>query len=200
MNYKILFLVSIIIFLFLSITNVIVLSSGRIQIGTPLCSTFRDYSGTRCASILCSSVVSGGEPNGSTCYDDQGIPTHLNEQSVQICELPNNACVVTDPIACDAGNRSASYGRECASGGVQTVSRGEFLALYLAPVLNLSVKNLAGELLGTLTHVGGMTLFAAEVAVDVEADLQSRAKNLPKKFHPICVVRAIRAHKKSAIV
>ncbi len=30
-------------------------------------------------------------------------------------------------------------------------------------------------------------------AADVEAALQLRERNLPKKFHPICVVHAIRA-------
>ncbi len=40
MNYKILFLVSIIIFVSLSVANVVVLSSGTIEIGTPRCEVY----------------------------------------------------------------------------------------------------------------------------------------------------------------
>lgn len=109
MNYRILFLVSIIIFVSLSTANILVLSSGRIQIGTPTCSLYNDQSGTKCASISCN----GSEPTGSTCYDDQNSPTHLSEQSRNICVTPLVNCQTTEPLACDSGNKSASYGRVC---------------------------------------------------------------------------------------
>lgn len=119
MNYRILFLVSIIIFVSLSTANIIVLSSGRIQIGTPACEIFNDNSGTRCANVRCS----GNAPSGSTCYDTAGYPTTLSEQSDSICELPPGNCRVipTERLMCDLDNKSASYGRDC-NGQIQTIS------------------------------------------------------------------------------
>ena len=121
MNYRLLFLVSIIIFVSLSIANVVVFSTGRIQIGTPDCSTFNDNSGTLCATVFCSSIL-GNEPSGSTCYNDSGYPTHLRDQSDQICESPTSAnCHVSERLVCDPGKKSASYGRSC-NGAIDTHS------------------------------------------------------------------------------
>ena len=120
MNYRLLFLVSIIIFISLSIVNFVVLSTGRTQIGTPACSFFNDNGGDRCALVSCSSIA-GNEPSGSTCYADDGYPTHLSDQSAQLCEFPPGRCHVTENIKCDVGNKSASFGRDC-MGRVDTAS------------------------------------------------------------------------------
>lgn len=121
MNYRILFLISIIVLISLSIANFVVLSTGRIEIGTPDCSLFKDNSGDQCAVVFCSSVI-GNEPNGSTCYDDSGYPTHLRDQSDQLCEFPPSLnCRVSEHIVCDTGKKSASYARDC-NGRIDTVS------------------------------------------------------------------------------
>lgn len=90
MNYKILFIASIIIFISLSVVDVVVLSSGRIQVGTPVCEIFTDNGGARCASIRCS----GTDSSDQTCYDDTGNVTTLFDQTAQICEFPPGGCTV----------------------------------------------------------------------------------------------------------
>lgn len=86
MNYRILFFVSIIVFVFLSIANVVVLSEGRILIGTPRCEIWTSPEGDRCATVRCV----GSEPSGSTCYDDSNPPltTTLSDERAEICERP----------------------------------------------------------------------------------------------------------------
>lgn len=119
MNYRVIFLISIIILVSLSIANVVILSSGRIQIGTPVCDIFNDNSGTRCASIRCT----GSAPSFSTCYDDLNIVTTLSEQSTQICELPPGGCYVipTERLTCETNNKGATYGRNCGD-VIQTIT------------------------------------------------------------------------------
>ena len=117
MNYRMLFLISVGMFLCLSIASIVVYSTGRIQTGTPVCTIFNDNSGTRCATIQCN----GTAPSGSTCYDDQNNVTTLFDESEQICQLPGTACTLVEQLECDTGNRSASFAREC-NGQSQTIS------------------------------------------------------------------------------
>jgi hypothetical protein len=120
MNYRILFLFSIALFLSLSIAGIVVLPVGTIQVGTPVCQLFNDPSGTHCAAISCND----SEPSGGTCYDDLNQPTHLYEQTRQICEFANTSnCHVSEPLACDLGNKSASYRRECSGADIVISSR-----------------------------------------------------------------------------
>lgn len=109
MKCKIPFLISILVFLCLSIANV-VLSSGRIQVGTPSCQVFTSPEGQRCATVFCA----GSQPSGS-CYDNQNNPTSLSQQRKDICERFSGGCrmIPEERLACDPGNRSASYGRIC---------------------------------------------------------------------------------------
>lgn len=102
MNYRILFLVSIILFVSLSIANVVVFSTGRIQIGTPACEIWNSPEGDRCATVRCS----GSQPSGSTCYDDSNNQTTLTDQRATICELRPGRCrVISDQrLTCDPGN------------------------------------------------------------------------------------------------
>ena len=88
MKFRILFLISVTIFGSLSIANIVVLSSGRIDVGTPVCEIFNDREGTHCANVFCS----GTAPNFSTCYDSNNNETTLSDQSTQICELPPGGC------------------------------------------------------------------------------------------------------------
>lgn len=117
MNYRILFLVSILIFVSLLIANV-VLSSGRIQIGTPDCYIWYSPEGDRCATVRCA----GSEPSGSTCYDNQNLSTTLRDQRDDTCEIKPGACrvVPNQRLDCNADNKSASYGRDC-NGRINTV-------------------------------------------------------------------------------
>lgn len=112
MNYRTLFLISIIVFVSLSIANVVVLSSGRILIGSPRCEIWTSHDGDRCATVRCV----GSEPSGSTCYDDSTPPltTTLANERDDICERPPGRCRVipTERLECDPGNKSASYGRD----------------------------------------------------------------------------------------
>jgi hypothetical protein len=119
MTYRILFIMSAIIFLSLSILTVVVVSSGRMQVGTPTCQIFNDNGGTRCGVVSCN----GSQPSGSTCYDMNNNPTTLSEQNAQLCERPPGGCVVitNERIKCDTGNRSLSYGRDC-NGVIETAS------------------------------------------------------------------------------
>ncbi len=93
-------------FVALLIANVVVFSTGRIQIGTPSCEIWNSPEGDRCATVKCN----GTQPSGSTCYDNSNSQTTLFDQQTSICELrPSHCRVISDQrLACDSGNKSAS--------------------------------------------------------------------------------------------
>lgn len=119
MIYRLLFKFLILTFLFLSIANVVVTSSGRMQVGTPKCQIYNEQSGRKCARLYCD-ATGVTLSSSDTCYDNNGNITRPSEQYDLICE-PTPPCRVIVTIYCNQDNRSAEYEKEC-NGRRDTVS------------------------------------------------------------------------------
>lgn len=124
MIYRRLSIASILILILLSVANIIVLSSRRMQVGTPVCQIYNEQSGRRCARLYCD-ATGFTLSSSDICYADNGSITRPSEQYDLICE-PTGNCRVTVPIICNSGNRSAEYEK-----GVRWTKRNSDFKVYL---------------------------------------------------------------------
>jgi hypothetical protein len=115
MILKRLLLIALIIFVSLSIANVVVHSLGTMPVGKAKCELYNEQSGIRCARVYC-------DATGATISSaDTCVPTHPRDQADFVCENLGN-CTLLDRVKCSRDQRSAEYGRECngVSGTVST--------------------------------------------------------------------------------
>lgn len=112
MTYSRLLLVSLIVLVALSIPTVVILSQGSTrQVGSAKCDLYTEQSGVRCARINCD-VTGYNLPGQSTNHGCE--PTHPAEQNQLHCESQGGpSCEVITQMSCNAGNRSAGFGRSC---------------------------------------------------------------------------------------
>jgi hypothetical protein len=112
MNYARLFFVSIIVFVFLSTTTIVILSqSSTREVGTPLCELYTEASGVRCARITCDATGYTLPAQGTTpgC-----TPTHPRDQSQLHCESAGGSnCEVVAQMSCNPDRKGADFGRAC---------------------------------------------------------------------------------------
>jgi len=137
MVYRTLFLVSVVTLIFLALANLVVESqSSTRQVGTASCVIYTEPDGLRrrCARILCDSsgfVITNvpGDPS-SGCS-----PSHPRDQYDLLCENGVGSCTVLDDdrIACNADQRSAEFGIECANGTIRTVSSRQITCPVTCP-------------------------------------------------------------------
>ncbi len=80
MTYRILLSISIGLFIWLSAANFVSLSSGTMQVGTPVCEIQTEESGVRCGRVRCSFTTL------SLSEDDFCTPTHPLQQTASVCE------------------------------------------------------------------------------------------------------------------
>src|SRR5882757_3286826 len=114
MIYSRLALISVVMFLALSLTNLLVHSSGTMPVGKAKCELYTEQSGIHCARVYCDAT--GATLSGfDTC-----TPTDPLSQSDFTCENLSN-CTLNQPVECNKDQKSAEYARTC-DGNVQTIS------------------------------------------------------------------------------
>jgi hypothetical protein len=108
MNYARLFLLSIIVFIFLSVTTIVIVSQNSTrQVGVATCQIYTEQSGVRCARIFCDATGYSVPSEGCT-------PTNPRDQYELHCERRGGAnCEVNTRIACNSNNRGATFSRSC---------------------------------------------------------------------------------------
>lgn len=88
MNYARMLIISLIVFIFLSTTTIVILSQNSTrQVGTPMCEIYNNEA-SRCAMVTCNAVgyvISNPNPNDPTAGC---TPTHPRDQSENHCETP----------------------------------------------------------------------------------------------------------------
>lgn len=114
MKYARLFTISIILFVFLSVTTIVIISqSPTRQVGTPMCEIYNSGS-SKCARITCNwtgYVIPNPNPNDpyAGC-----VPTHPRDQSQNHCESKGGSnCEITERMSCYPDSKSATFGRSC---------------------------------------------------------------------------------------